>query len=197
MGSLPPRDLVHLSNLRHINVTHCPYVNDFFVQRIASSNLQSINLAGTALLTDQALFHLSLHAHNLKSLNLSGCPWVTDSGLASLSLADLTVLNVSRCLQATDAGLIPLIRESPNLEKLVCDSCFRCSDALLKALSSCCQGLTHIDLKGVNISDLGMEVLARGCPQLQHVGLSSCTRLAFSSCFLFNFFCFTLTLRVF
>lgn len=141
--------------------------------------LKSLSLRGCRSVEDQSIKTLAVHCRNIEYLDLSDCKVVTDSSIQALS------------------------RHCSKLHSINLESCINITDSSLKALSDGCQvRLYHIhkyftrfsklfsqthrllifqqNLIELNISwchqitEKGIEALARGCTKLKKISCKGC-----------------------
>ncbi|XP_074284024.1 F-box/LRR-repeat protein 12 [Silene latifolia] len=110
-----------------------------------------VPLSGTYYRIDTFKLHKTLNRFpHLKSLSLSGCTELLDSGLKALENYGCT------------------------LRALHLDCCFKITDSGLSFVAIGCPSLTFISLYRCNISDTGLETLAKSCLCLEVINLSYC-----------------------
>eukprot|EP01129_Flabellula_baltica_P013504 TRINITY_DN6279_c0_g1_i2.p1 TRINITY_DN6279_c0_g1~~TRINITY_DN6279_c0_g1_i2.p1 ORF type:complete len:1093 (-),score=167.02 TRINITY_DN6279_c0_g1_i2:76-3354(-) len=81
------------------------------------SNLNSLDLTDSVLLTDEGLIMIAERgAHSIKSLNISGCLGITDTGISKVlsTMEELCSLDISYCM-----GVDKLCRSNPESELTV------------------------------------------------------------------------------
>ncbi|OVA05150.1 Leucine-rich repeat [Macleaya cordata] len=90
----------------------------------------------------------------------------------------LSMLSLSGCTELSDLGIGHLQFFGSNIQTLYLDCCFMISDVGLSVVASGCPCLTSISLYRCNVTDIGLESLAKSCSSLQNVNLSYCTNLS-------------------
>lgn len=86
----------------------------------------------------------------------------------------LQLLSLSGCIDLPDSGLAQLQSYGSKLQTLHLDCCFGITDDGLSLVASGCHSLTTISLYRCNISNTGLETLAKSCLALKDVNLSYC-----------------------
>ncbi|XP_078389208.1 distal membrane-arm assembly complex protein 2 [Cetorhinus maximus] len=82
-------NLVCLKELKYLNLSSCPYVNDWCLSRlyVFGDSLQELELSGCPRVTERGLVSLH-HLKNLKRLDLSDLPAVDNRGLVRILLEE-------------------------------------------------------------------------------------------------------------
>lgn len=83
-------------------------------------------------------------------------------------------LSLSGCTALNDWSLASLRFPGARLHSLYLDCCFRVSDNGISTVVSFCPSLRIVSLYRCNISDIGLETLARACLPLKYLNLSYC-----------------------
>lgn len=115
----------------------------------------------------------------LKSVSLSACTEIPDSALALFQSAGLKLKNISLdcCFSITDDGLSHICNSSNVLSSL---SLYRCniSDIGLEHVARSCPNLEIINLSYcAHVSDSGIAALGEGCSGLKVVTISYCRNI--------------------
>lgn len=159
------------------------------IQNISRRSLQfqcSLAVLNPSSLSQTNLDVNSYHLHRLlirfqwlEHLSLSGCTVLNDSSLASLRFpgARLHSLYLDCCFGISDDGIFTIASFCPNLRVV---SLYRCniSDIGLETLAR-----ASLPLKCVNLSccplvtDFGIKALSQACLQLESVKISNCTSI--------------------
>ncbi|XP_072970226.1 F-box/LRR-repeat protein 12-like [Typha angustifolia] len=123
----------------------------------------------------------------LSSISLAGCTELPDSALSRLGSYGLSLQSLSLycCFGITDNGLAQVPRGCPNLVTVTLHRC-NVTDVGLESLAKSCHGLKNVNLGYcMLISDHGINKLCQGCPLLQALIISYCkgvSGLGFSGC---------------
>uniref|UniRef100_A0A8C4QDZ9 F-box/LRR-repeat protein 15-like leucin rich repeat domain-containing protein n=1 Tax=Eptatretus burgeri TaxID=7764 RepID=A0A8C4QDZ9_EPTBU len=155
--------LSSLHNLTVLNLSQCPRVGESGIKSLAEGNcgpkLRELNLSSCSLVGDRSLQKLAQRCCCLLYLNLSYCNSITNegleylSGLPSLISLDLTAANVQ------DQGLISLGFID-----------------MLQQLSL--SENTAITDKGIQLTDISSQFLARTSQFLHYLNISGCLQLS-------------------
>ncbi|KAF5334637.1 hypothetical protein D9611_011976 [Ephemerocybe angulata] len=103
-----PLRLIH--NLRHLDLTDCSLLSDFFIHLITTNSpkLHVLNLKNCCLLTDASLESMGACLGNsLHQLILAKVPEITDAGIIALTrrCRKITSLDLSECKNLTDVSV--------------------------------------------------------------------------------------------
>ncbi|KNA05111.1 hypothetical protein SOVF_193410 [Spinacia oleracea] len=121
---------------------------------------------------------LSRYQH-LRSLSLSGCTTLPDSGLKLLqySGSNLRALHLDCCFKISDNGVSFAASGCPLLKFI---SLYRCNvtDVGLESLAKFCSGLEDVNLTYcLGITDSGINSLVRNCVHLYGIRISNCRNI--------------------
>ncbi|PSS09585.1 F-box/LRR-repeat protein [Actinidia chinensis var. chinensis] len=86
----------------------------------------------------------------------------------------LQSLSLSGCMDLPDSSLTQLQYYGSTLEALYLDCCFGITDNGLSYVAAGCTSLTFISLYRCNVTDVGLQILAKSCLALKDVNLSYC-----------------------
>lgn len=89
----------------------------------------------------------------------------------------LESLSLSGCTELPDSGLTPLQDYGSRLQTIFLDCCFGITDQGLSLIATGCP-LTVISLYRCNITDVGLQNLAKSCSALKDVNLSYCALIS-------------------
>lgn len=89
----------------------------------------------------------------------------------------LQSLSLSGCTELNDLGLKQLQHYGSSLRALYLDCCLKITDIGLCYVASGCPSLKFISLYRCNITDMGLETLAKSCLALEDVNLSYCSSI--------------------
>ncbi|XP_056690994.1 F-box/LRR-repeat protein 12-like [Spinacia oleracea] len=117
--------------------------------------------------------------HHLRSLSLSGCSTLPDSGLKLLqySGSNLRALHLDCCFKISDNGVSFAASGCPLLKFI---SLYRCNitDVGLESLAKSCLGLEDVNLTYcLGITDSGINSLVRNCVHLYGIRISNCRNI--------------------
>lgn len=125
--------------------------------------------------------HLTIcSSSNLRSLKVAQCYEITSEGLieAVSKLPLLEELEVSYC-SLSEESLKVIGQSCPNLKTLK-KNCVgyrrprdECDDVAL-AIAETMPGLRHLQLFGDRLTDVGLNAILDGCPNLEHLDLRQC-----------------------
>ncbi|XP_077226789.1 RNI-like superfamily protein [Tasmannia lanceolata] len=87
-------------------------------------------------------------------------------------------LSLAGCTELSDSALTQLQSSGWKLQTLSLDCCFGITDNGIALVSTGCPSLVSISLYRCNITDCGLEILAKSCLALENVNLSYCILLS-------------------
>ncbi|KAK9282567.1 hypothetical protein L1049_005488 [Liquidambar formosana] len=90
---------------------------------------------------------------------------------------NLQSLSLSGCIELPDSGLTQLQYYGSKIQSLKLDCCFGITDNGLSLVATSCP-LTVVSLYRCNVTDMGLETLARSCSALKDVNLSHCSLIS-------------------
>uniref|UniRef100_M4BZN3 F-box/LRR-repeat protein 15-like leucin rich repeat domain-containing protein n=1 Tax=Hyaloperonospora arabidopsidis (strain Emoy2) TaxID=559515 RepID=M4BZN3_HYAAE len=159
---------------------------------LGCSSLQTLQLAGCRHITDAAFqpdhspFY-ALHAcTSLKVVSFARCSQLTKDLVLFLIKAcrSLTDIDFSHCKRIRDDAIHLLLRSATDLQRLnlsfmdISDSAFTTEPSDQRnGFNAMGRALSAIDLTRSNITDATLFALAKHCPLLDDVKLSSCSRI--------------------
>ncbi|XP_009118429.1 F-box protein SKIP19 isoform X2 [Brassica rapa] len=145
---------------------------------LSQGGLVEINLCHFA--TDSLLSYIADSSSNLRSLKVAQCYEITSEGLieAAAKLPLLEELEVSYC-SLSEESLKVIGKSCPNLKTLKknCVGYRRPrdeSDDVALAIAETMPGLRHLQLFGDRLTDVGLNAILDGCPNLEHLDLRQC-----------------------
>lgn len=164
--------------LEEVDFSNCRKVEDVVVERFvgwSNENGPSTN----NLLGSEGTYNTEAGARNLKILNLGYCKHLTDNTLYHISMhanESLESLDLTRCTTISDAGFqYWALRSFPNLKKLSLKDCTFLTDQAIISIASAAPSLEILDLSFCcALLDVAVEVLCLGCPKLRELDLSFC-----------------------
>lgn len=89
----------------------------------------------------------------------------------------LQSLSLSGCTELPDLALKQLEHYGASLQALCLDCCLRITDVGLSFVANGCPSLMVLSLYRCNISDRGLEALAKSCAGLEYINLSHCSSI--------------------
>eukprot|EP00899_Mesostigma_viride_P027517 jgi/Mesvir1/7950/Mv11869-RA.1 len=168
--------------LKRLDVGYCDRVTDTSVTALAAGclGLRHVVLARTAV-TDAGVGALAAKCPRLEHLDVSGHGimfsgfdgGVSDASirLIAASCPDLRHLDVSQCPRVTDGGIGAVAKNCPGLESLTI-SCTGTTRASARAIATC-RALMYLDASYCSFEDDDLAVIAKGCPKLRHLDVST------------------------
>ncbi|KAK2657542.1 hypothetical protein Ddye_010594 [Dipteronia dyeriana] len=140
-------------NVENLHIVKAPECSNRGLARVAEkcSLLRKLHIDGwrSNRIGDEALIAVAKHCSNLQELVLIG-------------------------VNATHLSLTAIASNCPNLERLALCGSGTIGDAEIACISSKCLALKKLCIKGCAISDIGIEALAWGCPNLVKIKVKKC-----------------------
>ncbi|CAN6721646.1 unnamed protein product [Malus baccata var. baccata] len=140
-------------------------------------DLEILHLVKTPECTNVGLVSVAERCKLLRKLHIDG--WkanrVGDEGLVSVAkncanLQELVLIGVN----PTKVSLEALASNCPNLERLALCGSDTVGDVEISCIAVKCVALKKLCIKGCPVSDIGLEALAGGCPNMVKVKLKKC-----------------------
>ncbi|XP_076033813.1 F-box and leucine-rich repeat protein 13-like [Oratosquilla oratoria] len=173
------RILSGFKQLRHLNLSHCLWLDDIGLVKIAQEcvHLEYLNIDGITDIRDEGVLQLTKHrCQTLTNLILDG-ENLTDVAYVSLGFCSkLKELGITFCIEMTDNGLKG-VASLRNLSSLKLRKGTKLTSAGLASLfrGNKMKGLTHLNLgECLQIENDTLESIASGCPLLTHLVLHWC-----------------------
>lgn len=176
-----------LKKLKRLNLRSCWHLTDQGIGHLAGLSketadgtpvLEHLGLQDCQRLSDEALRHIAQGLISLKSINLSFCVSVTDSGLKHLAkMTKLEELNLRACDNISDIGMAYLTEGGSAIISLDVSFCDKIADQALTHIS---QGLFHLrslSLSACQITDEGLEKIAKSLHDLETLNIGQCARV--------------------
>ncbi|XP_024020644.1 F-box protein SKIP2 [Morus notabilis] len=141
------------------------------------SNLEVLRIVKTPECTNSGLICVAEHCKKLRKLHIDA--WRTnrigDEGLIvvakqCLNLQELVLIGVN----PTSLGLAAVASNCHKLERLALCGSGSIGDAEIACIAAKCVALKKLCIKGCPISDVGIESLAWGCPNLAKIKVKKC-----------------------
>lgn len=166
-----------VAGLREVHLERLQ-VSDCGLAAISSClDLEILHLVKTPECTNAGLTAIAERCKLLRKLHIDG--WKTnrigDEGLAAIArrcpnLQELVLIGVN----PTSHSIGLLTSNCRNLERLALCNSETIGDAEISCIATKCLALRKLCIKGCPVSDLGMEALAGGCPNLVKVKVKKC-----------------------
>ena len=178
------------------------------MSKIAQSlvNLEQLDLAGCANISNSSLAHIERGLRRLKWLNLRSCRNITDSGIARLcgqtpdenklmevgsigekqgesggrwrGVQSLQFLSLQDCQKLTDDSLKYISAGLKNLTSINLSFCASLTEFGMKHLSTMVgDSLREINLRSCDVTDLALRYLSEGGLTLHVLDISFCDRV--------------------
>ena len=148
----------------------------FKIFRRAKRNAITISLNGcTSFVNDSILLGVTRHCKCVKEIDLTDCTQVSDEGLGKLTSVcyGIEKIVMRNCSGLTSEGLKGPLMSLPNLTFLSLSRMFQLDEEVIGAVvGSCCPNLKFINTCRVDLSDLSILKIAKGCPRLEGVHFS-------------------------
>ncbi|XP_001662071.2 F-box/LRR-repeat protein 7 [Aedes aegypti] len=187
-----------LNRLKHIDLTNCDRISDTGIMGglLTHNRQRRLRKLYLGLLTNigEVVFtKISFELNNLTVLDLGGCSnCINDRSIQYIfyHMTGLQELNLDCCAKLTDAGITGIdlpecaisiwdiqmtfsISDLKRLRILNLSGCYRVTDHSLRTKFQL-QELKELILNRLQISDLGVEMLAVNCPSLEIIDFSEC-----------------------
>ncbi|CAG9793365.1 unnamed protein product [Diatraea saccharalis] len=176
-GWLESRLATRRPPVEYIDLTDCGSVTDSGLCALLHTcpSLQYLYLRRCTLVTDAGVRWIPSYCA-LKELSVSDCTGVTDFGLYELAKLGpaLRYLSVAKCTQVSDSGIRTLARRCYKLRYLNARGCGALGDDGVEAVARGCSRLRALDLGATDVSEAGLQILARCCPNLKKLALRGC-----------------------
>lgn len=165
------------------NSLHLPNSDANYHNDTGSKYLKILNLGYCKHLTDNIMYHISLHANErLESLDLTRCTTITDAGFqywTYRTFPNLKKLSLKDCTFLSDKAIISLANAAPNLEILDLNFCCALLDIAIEVLCLGCQKLRELDLSfcGSAVSDSTLVAISLHLSNLEKLVVKGCVRV--------------------
>ncbi|XP_044464022.1 EIN3-binding F-box protein 1-like [Mangifera indica] len=174
-----------LQKLKSLTITSCGGVTDLGLEAVGKGcpNLKQFCLRKCSFLSDNGLISFAKAAVSLESLQLEECHRISQFGLFGSLLncgAKLKTISLASCLGMKILNLsVPLSSPCKSLLSLSIRNCPGFGDASLAMLAKLCPQLQHVDLSGLQgITDAGVLPLVESSEAgLVKVNLSGCVNV--------------------
>lgn len=163
--------------------TYLPGSEGIYNNEAGSQRLRVLDLGYCKHLTDNIMYHISLHANErLESLDLTRCLTITDAGFQHWtyrSFPNLKKLSLKDCTYLSDKAIISLANAAPNLEILNLNFCCALLDIAIEVLCLGCQKLRELDLSfcGSAVSDSSLVAISLHLCHLEKLIVKGCVRV--------------------
>lgn len=174
-----------LQRLAFLAITSCRGVADVGLEAIGKGcpNLKQMSLRKCCFTSDNGLVAFTKAARSLESLQLEECNRVTQLGVVRALLncgSKLKSLALVKCMGIKDMAYeVPMFSRCKSLRSLSIRNCPGFGSTSLTVLAKYCPQLQHVDLSGLyGITDDGLLSLLKSCEAgLVKVNLSGCVNL--------------------
>ncbi|KAL4339725.1 hypothetical protein GQ457_08G004160 [Hibiscus cannabinus] len=171
--------------LEKIDLCHCPAIMDKSLLALAKGcpSLKDLTIEGCANIGNEGLQAVARSCPNLKSISIKNCPLVGDQGIASmLSSASCTLTKVKlQALNITDVSLAVIGHYGKAVTDLSLTNLPNVSEKGFWVMGNG-HGLQKLKSFTVTscrgITDLGLDAVAKGCPNLKQLCLHKCAFLS-------------------
>ncbi|GMJ11106.1 EIN3-binding F box protein 1 [Hibiscus trionum] len=171
--------------LEKLDLCHCPAITDKSLIALAKGcpTLKDLAIEGCANIGNEGLQAVAHSCPNLKSISIKNCPLVGDQGIASiLSSALCTLTKVKlQALNITDVSLAVIGHYGKAVTDLSLTSLPNVSEKGFWVMGNG-HGLQKLKSFAVTscrgVTDLGLEAVAKGCPNLKQLCLHKCAFLS-------------------
>lgn len=187
--SIGDEGLLEIANechmLEKIDLCHCPAISDKAMLAIANNcpNLTSLVIESCSNIGNESLQAVGRLCPNLKSISIKNCPLVGDQGIASLlSSASLSLTKVKlESLNISDVSLAVIGHYGKAVTDLTLIGLQNVTEKGFWVMGNA-QGLQKLRAFAITacqgITDLGLEVVGKGCPNLKQFCLRKCVFLS-------------------
>lgn len=148
--------------------------DEAFITLAGFTNLQTLDLSHSTIITDETLDRLLLQRH-LRELKLHQCCRITEVGLEALSniAHQLTLLDLSHC-KASDESLASVINRASQLSTINISDCKHITDVTLTNLADCATKLKRLEIAWSQIADKGLLALEKNAHNLEFLDFTGC-----------------------
>ncbi|KAJ0079812.1 hypothetical protein Patl1_22337 [Pistacia atlantica] len=171
--------------LKELDLTDCCGVNDKALEYLSRcSKLLCLKLGLCANISDKGLFYIASNCSKIRELDLYRCTGIGDDGLAALSTGckELKNLNLSYCDKITDRGM-GYLGSLEELSDLELRGLMNLTSVGLTMIAVGCKKLADLDLKHCEkIDDSGFWALAFYSQNLRQINLSYCALTSMALC---------------
>ncbi|KAK8520303.1 hypothetical protein V6N12_004253 [Hibiscus sabdariffa] len=170
--------------LEKLDLFHCPAITDKSLLALAKGcpTLKDLTIEGCANIGNEGLQAIARSCPNLKSISIKNCPLVGDQGIASMLSSALSLTKVKlQALNITDVSLAVIGHYGKQVTDLSLTSLPNVSEKGFWVMGNG-HGLQKLKSFAVTscrgVTDLGLEAVAKGCPNLQQLRLHRCAFLS-------------------
>ena len=175
-----------LQSLRRLGLRSCCHISDDGIAYLCgaaetglgSPELRHLCLQDCQKLSDESLLYISQGLRHLQCINLSFCASITDSGLKHLAtMTNLKEINLRSCDNVSDTGIAFLAEGNSRLTSLDVSFCDKIGDNALAHIAQGLYTLTSLSCSACNISDTGIERIAKSLHQLDTLHIGQCVQV--------------------
>ncbi|XP_073154407.1 EIN3-binding F-box protein 1-like isoform X2 [Henckelia pumila] len=168
-------------SLDKLDLSECSSISNTGLAAIAKScpNLSSLMIESCPRIGDEGLQAIGRYCPKLQSVTIKDCPLVGDQGVASLVSSGSKVLSKVKLqgLDVTDYSVAVIGRYGNRITNLVLGGLQNVSQKGFWVMGNA-RGLHMLSTLAVTscrgVTDLSLEALGKGCPNLKHVSIRKC-----------------------
>lgn len=162
--------------LQEIDISDSQAVSDLGLELLSGCQWLLVFRAENCLaLTGAGVQTLAWGCQYLQLVDMSGCTALCDAGLSGLGskCRQLQQLDLCRCTRISDAGICSLAN-CTLLHGLVLSHCISVTDIGVEALAAGCPELEELNLFQTDISNASLFALAEKCPKIHTLNIAGC-----------------------
>jgi len=167
--------------LEKLDLSQCPLISDKGLVAVAKSNpnLTALTIEYCSNIGNESLQAIGRYCPKLQSITIKDCPRVGDQGIAGLLSSGCSVLAKVKLqvLNITDFSLAVIGHYGKSITNLVLTGLQSVTQKGFWVMGSA-QGLQMLSSLAITscrgTSDLSLEALGKGCPNLKHMHLRKC-----------------------
>ncbi|KAI3911804.1 hypothetical protein MKX01_038246 [Papaver californicum] len=167
--------------LETLDLCECPLISDKALIAIAENchNLASLSLESCSRIGNDGLQAIARCCPKLQSITIKDCPLVGDQGISSLISSSQALMKLKlQNLNITDVSLAVVGHYGRNVTDLVLTGLQSVSERGFWVMGNA-QGLQKLNMFAITscrgITDLALEAVAKGCPNLKNLFLCKCS----------------------
>ncbi|CAN0877580.1 EIN3-binding F-box protein 1 [Linum grandiflorum] len=170
--------------LEKLDLCQCPGITDKGLKAIAVNcpNLTDLTIESCANISNEGLQAIGRSCPDLKSVSIKNCPAVGDQGISGLVSSSLGLAKVKlQSLNITDVSLAVIGHYGKSVTDLVLTSLPNVTERGFWVMGNG-HGLqklkTFVVTSCIGATDVGLEAVAKGCPNLKQFRLGKCAFLS-------------------
>ncbi|CAM8958658.1 unnamed protein product [Rhodiola kirilowii] len=171
--------------LEKLDLSHCPTLTDDALVAIAKGcpGLTDVKIESCPNIGNESLKALGKHCSSLKSISVINCPLVQDQGIISLLSASSHVLMKVKLksLNISDMSLAVVGHYGLSITDLFLSGLPNVTEKGFWVMGNGhgLQKMTSLTVTNCQgVTDVGIEAVAKGCPNLNQISLSKCVMLS-------------------